>query len=331
VFRKPVKFVKSKLFRFFRRIFRKELLGFYQADSTVDYKSVAQTFLLILQKKAPDQIDNRTGCEIICFSKDRAIQLHALLASYYDYVENPVKVHVLYTCSDERHSRSYEQLISIFRDRDIDFVYELNFKQDLERILGSFDSSKVFFMTDDALFIDRFNMNDFTRYNPLIAISSLTKGLDLKFCFTYDKQQGLPQFIDSEIEEPGMKCWIWADAAESPDWSYPLSVDGTLFDKTEIEFLIKGIDFKAPNSLEWGLQVYFEFFKYRKGICFEKVKYVNVPCNLVQNECDNKFTGTFGTGQLLDKWESGYRIYYEEYFGKDCTLVQKAKYNFVNR
>jgi hypothetical protein len=326
-----LRYFKQVLIRIVRRVLDKDLVKIYGANETGGYKKIANTLLAIIQKKEPEIIDNKTSCEIVCFSKDRAIQLHALLSSYYDYIKNPVKIHVLYTCSSKNHKKSYEELISIFKEHSIEFIFEKDFKDDLNNILDLIKTSKIFFMTDDAVFIDEFDMNDFTRYNPLVAIPSLTKGLDLTYCFSYSQNQDLPQFINDTKIGNGMKCWIWSDAVNSPDWSYPLSVDGTLYDKIEIQELIRNTGFKAPNSLEWGLQVYIDLFRDRKGICFDKVKYINIPCNIVQNECDNKFTGTYDPEFLLQQWESGNRIRYEEFLGQDCKIVQQAKFNFVKR
>jgi hypothetical protein len=276
-------------------------------------------------------INNEMNCEAICFSKDRALQLHALLLSYFKYVTNPVKIYILYTYSNDRHRISYETLIKLFNGYNISFIKENNFKNDLENLLAKIKSEKCFFMTDDALFIEEIDLHDFIKFNPSIAIPSLTKGLDLTYCFSYARNQALPRFIVTPELGPDRKCWNWADASESPDWAYPLSVDATLFDKVEIEILIRNTPYKAPNTLESNLQYYLDLFIYRKGVCFEKVKYVNVPCNMVQTEFSNKTTGEYDADFLLKQWEEGNRIYFEEFYKQDCKLVQKARYNFVKR
>jgi hypothetical protein len=285
----------------------------------------------ILRNKKLALIDNDLSCVGICFSKDRALQLHALLLSYYKYVENPVKLYVLFTSSSEQHNKSYTELIKLFEGYDICFIKEKHFKNDLEKILENIKSTKCFFMTDDALFIDNIDLNDFIKYNPAAAIPSLTKGLDLTFCFAFGKNQSLPIFIKELELEKQQKCWNWSQAIESPDWAYPLSLDANLFDKSEILVILKNTYYKAPNTLESNMQYYLNFFIYRKGICYNKVKYVNIPCNIVQTEWVNNTTGVYDADFLLKQWEDGNRIYFEKYYQEDCKIVQKAKFEFVVR
>jgi|GEM_PF-641661 len=311
---------------------KKEIEKAITASGLLDDRKKLSVLKAIVQTKQLSIIDNEMSCEAICFSKDRVMQLHALLMSYYKYVKNPVKLTVLYTFSNERHQATYDSLIKLFVGYNICFVKEKDFKNDLESLLNSIEAKKCFFMTDDALFIDDVDLADFIKYNPSEAIPCLTKGLDLTYCFTYDWQQALPRFIYNSEVALNQKCWNWGEVPEtSPDWAYPLSLDATLFEKTEVEIIIKNTLYKAPNTLESNMQFYLELFNYRKGICFDKVKYVNVPCNLVQTEIPNKTTGEYDIEFLLEKWEQGYRIHFEEYYQQDCKVVQKSRYNFVKR
>ena len=51
------------------------------------------------------------GLNGIIFSMDRALQLCALLESYYENVVNPVRLIVIYKASSIEHLRSYQELI----------------------------------------------------------------------------------------------------------------------------------------------------------------------------------------------------------------------------
>jgi hypothetical protein len=276
-------------------------------------------------------VDHRFGCEIIIFSKDRAMQLHSLLSSYFYFVSNTAPLYILYTCSSAEHQKSYDDLIHLFKDRNVNFVKETNFKLQLISLLSNIKTFKMFFMTDDALFIDELDLEDFTKFNTQHTVPSLSKGYDLTYCFAFNRKQELPDFLTVQSLEPHKMIWEWNLAVESPDWAYPLSVDGSLFTTTEILKIIKQTDFKAPNSLESNLQEYLPLFINRYGICYEKVKYVNVPCNIVQQEWINHSTNAMDGGFLLEKWNEGKRIYFEEFKGADVKKVQMAVYNFVER
>ena len=55
-----------------------------------------------------------TTTEGIVFSKDRAIQLHALFASYFEKVKDPVPIHIIYSASTKKHEEAYAELFEIF-------------------------------------------------------------------------------------------------------------------------------------------------------------------------------------------------------------------------
>ncbi|NJK98764.1 MAG: hypothetical protein HC905_31035 [Bacteroidales bacterium] len=138
-------------------------------------------------------------CFAIVFSKDRAIQLHALLASYLDMVMNPVPLTILYTTTNQRHQKAYEELITLFEEKNFHFIKEKNFKSDLLNVLKATPCDKVFFMTDDAVFIDKFDLNEAVSFDPSGYIFTLNKGLDHTWCYTYNCEQELPEFILNQI------------------------------------------------------------------------------------------------------------------------------------
>ena len=283
---------------------------------------------------AARQSNNDASCEAIVFSKDRAMQLHALLSSYYEQVSNPVKLHILYRTSNERHAGSYEKLKQLFSNRDIHFIPEGSFKKDLEDLLESIPSSRLFFMTDDGLFIDRFDLQEILHFNYFEFVPSVIKGMDLTYCYVSDKTQALPVFIrPAGFNLPAdMKCWEWSKAEQGSDWAYPLSLDTTFYDTREMRAMIKQADYKGPNSLESALhKLYAVIFFQRKGICYNKAKYVNIACNVVNTEHANRNTGLHTAEDLLKKWEAGYRIKYEDFYGKTCGEAEQSRFEFVLR
>ena len=135
--------------------------------------------------------------EGIVFSMDRALQLHALLSSYLEKVTSPVPLHILYHTSTPAHQRAYEELIEIFSDK-MSFVKQSSdnsFQDDLVNLLNSVQAQKTFFLVDDVLFIENLDMNDFTKFDTDKVVPSLRMGLNLKKCYTLQKEQPLPELI----------------------------------------------------------------------------------------------------------------------------------------
>ena len=297
-------------------------------------KYIAAAYQRIIETSQQEGNADDLSCAGIVFSKDRALQLHALLSSYFLYVKNPVKVYILYTTSNERQHQSYEELKALFHDKELVFINEAHFKKDLENLLNAIQTSRLFFMTDDGLFIDTFDMNEITRFNPVHTVATLIKGLDLTYCYIQNKKQRLPQFITpQDLALPGyMKCWEWGKAESESDWAYPLSLDASFYNKKEIQALIKNLSYKGPNSLESALHNgYAPIFLQRKGVCYDKAKYVNIVCNVVNMEHKNRNTGLHSAESLLEKWEEGYRIKFEDFFGKKCTDAEKSSFTFIKR
>mgnify|MGYP000924416354 CR=1 FL=1 len=312
--------LRRQILALLRPVFRYELSRKDQLiGALLDYHTSLQADM--------EETDQDFSCAAIVFSRNRAIQLHALLSSYFNHVTHPVPLHILFTCTPE-HERSYQDLQELFREHPVTFHRETDFKPQLEELMERLSVQKLFFMTDDALFIQRIDLRDFLRFNPLKALPTLTKGLDNTFCFTKNCPQILPPLVE---EYPGMHSWYWYQATDAPEWSYPLSLDGTLFHRAEILHYIRRTSYKAPNSLEGNLQLFLPVFDHRKGICFSRTPYVNVPCNLTQSECKNRSTGAFTVEELLQKWCEGYRIFWEEWLGATHRETQNAVYKFVKR
>ena len=265
----------------------------------------------------------------IIFSKNRAMQLHALLNSYFHYTENPAALKVLFTTDSPEHEASYKFIKQEFKPFPIEFINENNFRDQLKSVVQETKSDRIFFMTDDAIFLENYNLSDVFNFNPMEEIFSLRLGKDINFSFAYNKEQELPDF-KSEVRSNRQFCtWIWGDMKNSPEWSYPLSVDATVFGRDELNIIFKHINFKNPNSLEGSLQILNNVFLLRKGVCYEKAKYVNIPCNVVQNDFENIFTGTYSVSELLKLFLEGKRINWESCKGMNPKNIQHIKYNFI--
>lgn len=296
------------------------------------YGSVINGFadLFTLHKKYQGaQLNN--GISGLVFSKDRAMQLDALLRSYFQLSANPAPLSVLYKASNNRFKNSYRDLMDDLKSCPVDFLEETDFYKQVSGWVKNVAADRVFFATDDAIIVEEFDFNDILQFNPLDTIFSLTKGTDLAFCFNHNRPQKLPDFKEvSSVADPKQHFleWVWEDMTNSPDWIYPLSLDGTVFLRNEIELLLKNIRFKNPNTLEANLQVFVRAFLPRKGACYPKAKYVNIPCNLVQKEIKNRITTAYTVEELNAIWTTGKRIDTRRFWKLDARTAQTMKFEF---
>jgi len=270
--------------------------------------------------------------ECIAFSKDRALQLHALLSSYLEKVVSPVPIYILYQTSTSSHQQAYEEVVDIFSNNNISFKKQdadNSFRSNLISLLQSVNAEKLFFLVDDVLFVENFNIEDFLKFDTDKFVPTLRMGLNLNKCYTLQKDQPLPELMPAIIKDEDKITWQWSQGLY--DWSYPLSLDGHFFSSQEIMTMVQLIDFSAPNTLEDQLQKFRRFFLFRKGIAYHKSRIVNIPCNKVQNENKN-IHGNWHQDFLLEQWHKGYQMDYRQLYGfNNISAHQEISFNFRNR
>ncbi len=269
--------------------------------------------LLKAAKEVAERSDGPSvrAVECIVFSKDRPMQLHALLASYCEKVSGPALVHVLYLASNDRYERAYHDVMRVFDGRPVQFIRQTKFRDDLIGMLRRMRSSKVFFLVDDILFLENVDLADFAAVDPSVIIASLRLGANLKKCYTLQRTQPLPPFIKRPVGKEKI-LWRWDDGRY--DWAYPASVDGHLFATAEILLITEVTSFNSPNTFEDALTSFSTCFQDRLGACYPKSVIVNIPWNKVQSDNKN-IHGRIHQEYLLEKWELGYQIDYRRFYG----------------
>jgi hypothetical protein len=285
-------------------------------------------FVRLIRMKGMEIREDPTG-ECIVFSKDRALQLHSLLSSYFEQADRPLPLHVLYTASNEEHARAYRELFDLFQGRIRTVRKESGFREDLLDLLGGIRSGKVMFLVDDILFIRPVKMEDFLRFSTQHFVPSLRMGEHLRFSYTMQREQPLPEFVDGVVADSDKRCWLWERGVL--DWNYPLSVDGHLFSTGEMRLLAERCHFHNPNSFEADLQRYRPLFLARYGVCYRDARIFNLPINKVQTQNRN-IRGAIHQDFLLDMWNRGLRIDHRKLYGFSNTSAhQEATMEFVPR
>ena len=261
--------------------------------------------LIVSRRLKRIKCDNDSSVAGIIFSKDRCIQLHALLESYYHFTENTAPLYVLWAARNKEHSDAYKELQTLWPH--VNFIKEHDFNVDLSTLINNLSSSKVFFLVDDILFVRRYNLADFTVVDCKKYIPSLRLGANITYSYTQNQAIKTPEFMPLSSNT---LQWKWTK--KNGYWSYPLSLDGHFFNRAEIKELLTQIRYSAPNTLEVALNNVAPLFRQRSGVCFITSVLINCPWNMVQNEIDNKHE-EIEPDFLLEQWNKGKKIDFLKY------------------
>ena len=239
--------------------------------------------------------------DFIAFSRNRPIQLHALLSSMRDFVDGDYRVRVIHRYDDE-YRGSLDEVKSL--NSGVEFIDEIDFRdQVIEAVKNS--SEACAFLVDDIIFKEKFNPSvpkSVLDANQSAFCFSLRLGLHLDYCFPTDSKMTVP---NGNVFE-GMFAWQWQGA--SFDWGYPLSVDGHVFRKDQMLEIIGSIPFRNPNELESNMQAIIHHFSLPPHcISFIRSPLLNVPMNRVQDEFKNRCLDV-SVETLHDAWNSGNEI-----------------------
>jgi hypothetical protein len=312
--------IKSKLatlIKFFFQHFNIVLLASRKYKKLLEQRDLAILKLIELDV-AP--LQNDLTC--IVFSKDRVLQLHSLLQSYFELVDNKVTVIVIYATSDERHNRSYEQLIKMFHSgsNKVSFVKEqISFKETFLKVINEIKTKNVFFLVDDILFIKKTDLKFAKTLDTKQYILSLRHSPNLTKSYTSNQKQSTPNFV-SFNKNDNLLQFKWFEKGN--EWSDPWSLDGQVLSTLEVKIIASVSTFKAPNSLEAELKSFNSIAFNKTGLCYHDAKILNVPINRVQTEVEN-LSGSISPDYLLSKWNDGLTIDYKKFISYTPTSTHE--------
>jgi hypothetical protein len=220
---------------------------------------------------------------VICFSKDRPLQLEAYLDSliYYSGIK-PQYITVLTTASP---GISYDRLVANYPH--INWVNEQAFQADLLTVVRASENF-VLLGCDDVVFKEHFDIND--------CIKALESDKDV---FGFSLRLGTNvNFLPKLEYRGGLYFWSWRDA-RGDYWSYPWEVSASVYRKQFVlDYLGSRADISNPNrfeaylaeSIAAGTEVL-----PAKLACFAQSTCVTITVNRVQNEFPNDFDHTKDT------------------------------------
>lgn len=233
---------------------------------------------------------------VICFSKDRPLQLEAFIDSLGHFSGLPYSaISVIYACSP---GINYDKLIK--RRPDVNWIAETDFQADLMAAVER-AADYVLLCCDDVVFKEYFDLNrgiDLLAARKDVFGFTLRLGTNIRF---------MPAFERSD----DILVWDW-NAAKGSYWRYCWEVSATLYRKAFVlDYLKNRDDLSNPNRFEASLAKDIE-----EGIqsvppklaSFAKSCTVTVTVNRVQDEFPNEYDDEKDTEvvELYEKHQNGY-------------------------
>ena len=261
---------------------------------------------------------------IICFSKDRPLQLEGYIQSviYYSGLP-PQALSILYA---DTPTTSYSALIRKYPQ--VNWVRETQFHADLSRLVAT-AHDYVLLGCDDVFFTDHFD--------PAIPIKMLASDLDL-FGFSLRLGLNLDWLPDLSLSRDVAQWeWRWAPTG---NWDYPWDVSASIYRRDFIaEYLQVTPTAINPNRFEGFLADACKDGSRliaSKLACFKRSKCLTLTVNRVQDEFPNEFDNSAETdvtslyrahisGQQLD-WPSFYQaenrsIHVDSSYFRTCANI----------
>lgn len=252
----------------------------------------------------------------IVFSKDRPLQLDALLTSCRRSFATAIPINVIYFASSDRGQVAYEEVASIHGDALTAFHAESPtspFPDLLRSVLSQVRTRAVTFLVDDDVFIRPVDIAGLAKLAQTDVVPSLRLGRNITYSYIQDRSQPQPYLrrctdlgsLTSAAQAESLLAWRWRSGAI--DWGYPFSLDGNIFVVEMIQEYMDRINFGSPNSLEAELHRLVDLTRSWWGLCFEYSRLVNLPLNRVQTEIPN-IHGAVHQDDLLTAWHQGLRM-----------------------
>lgn len=210
----------------------------------------------------------------IIFSYNRAMQLDYLLKSILDRFKiDNYSIAIIYHTTNDHH-KGYEFLKKKYKDYQFIKFHERkegfdlgilpalncrthlkffnqyhfknklrdNFKGLLEGILKNTSSEFVMFDTDDGFFNSDFTLNP----EVLNLIRNNKKQVSYRN-YLGENIEGFPDYVKDCVS---FKLWDYYNQTKITHWSYPFSVDGTIYNTKGLLSIIKKVAYHNPITLE---------------------------------------------------------------------------------
>jgi hypothetical protein len=240
-------------------------------------------------------------CSGIVLSRDRPLQLHALLESYFELCRPAPRLEVLYRATAPRVQRAYDEVRREHAWRPVGFHAEADFRADLDRLLGADAAAGVFLLADDIVFTRPTDFGAFARFPLGLYVPSPRLGTHITL--GYDSGRSAPP---PELRDDGGQI-VWSFEAGREAWATVAPLEGDVFSRAELRALLQVLPFDGPGGLEQMLCA-LPLWRASLGVCHRQARLLSLPLNTVQ--CDTPPRRHAGGDALafLDAWEEGLRL-----------------------
>lgn len=243
----------------------------------------------------------------LILSKDRPLQLDALLRSLHAMGGATAECVVLYKASSDRYGRAYADVFGRHRHLRLDVVAEQDFKADVCHIIGAKQHERVTFLVDDQVFVAPVNLKKILTLDPNFATYSLRLGKKITRCQPLGIETGHPPFLQLEGLPSDWLAWHWIKG--TGDWRGANCLDGNVLSRAMVVAALEhpiAARICGPQTLEMSLNA--SGIVTSVGICSVEPQVINLAINRVSQESYLYPHGTIEADTLLDAWESGLQV-----------------------
>lgn len=179
---------------------------------------------------------------MLVWSRNRAMQLDALLRSAKKHVKGITHIVVLYR-ADAGFTAGYARCIS--QHTEATFVIESDFERNIKSIAKNIVTPYVLGNSDDNVFIRDVDLRKIAIPSDVVGYS-LRLGKNIAFCqpAKIALKQPLYRKDRSFLE------WAWRDSDPRGCLGYPHPVDSTVYKTTYFQSLLDGTTFSNPCAME---------------------------------------------------------------------------------
>lgn len=253
--------------------------------------------------------------QVICFSKDRPLQLHGYLTSLFHSYHGNLSVSVLARI-DAPYTEAYAAVESEFPKAT--FVREKSFADDLDGILSDVRDNFLAFGCDDALFVcpvTEESVEDAFDSYPIMGLS-MRLGVNITRNMFFGDVPS-PIFTG----KAGIITWDILDS--TLDWNYPWELDGTIYPSDFAKAVIRYCRPTSPNLLEYaGSTIWQTFTEKTRMAAFVRQRLIVPTINRVQEDFQNPVLGLpITTTHLLDCWNAGFRMDLQRFHDQPYNCV----------
>lgn len=255
--------------------------------------------------------------DLLIFSKDRPMQLYALLESVGRYVSGLNKVTVLYRTSSSKFDSGYQIVKNDFAH--VDYIQQApkpakDFWPLTQKAIFDSPAPYIMFAVDDDMVVDEVDCDQCTQLlDAHDALYGFYLRLGSNICHSYaaNKATPVPPLQQVATSKHGA-IYYWQFKDQQGGWGYPNTVDMTIYRKRDVQKvfdLFNGtIQPKHPNDFEGWWHGYFSpSVMPLYGLCFHTSKIINVPANVV-SDWNNRHENSYSADELLRSFVAGYKI-----------------------